>query len=139
VLLLIRTPSFLFSFLFLLRRNFISLKRHHVNKNGKAQAIWLHNTLLLPQRAKSNSDQGFALLSFGEEPCPLSLSHGFFTIQPSPSTGREKSACPFFSKAPLRMTSLTSKNHFTMIYNMFKIMTMNNLREFAKGKHHGSV
>jgi MFS family permease len=34
---------------------------------------------------KSNSDQGFALLSFGEKPCPLSLSHGFFTIQPSPS------------------------------------------------------
>ena len=23
--------------------------------------------------------QGFALLSFEEEPCPLSLSHGFFT------------------------------------------------------------
>jgi hypothetical protein len=23
--------------------------------------------------------------SFEEEPCPLSLSHGFFTIQPSPS------------------------------------------------------
>ena len=35
--------------------------------------------------SQSNSDQGFALLSFGEEPCPLSLSHGFFTIQPSPS------------------------------------------------------
>ncbi|KKN07805.1 hypothetical protein LCGC14_1063220 [marine sediment metagenome] len=51
----------------------------------KAQAIWLKNTLLLPQRVKSNSDQGFALLSSGEEPCPLSLSHGFFTIQPSPS------------------------------------------------------
>jgi len=29
--------------------------------------------------------QGFALLSSREEPCPLSLSHGFFTIQPSPS------------------------------------------------------
>jgi hypothetical protein len=53
----------------------------------KAQAIWLKNTLLLPQRVKSNSDQGFALLSFGEKPCPLSLSHGFFTIQPSPSKG----------------------------------------------------
>jgi len=24
---------------------------------------------------------------FGEEPCPLSLSHGFFTIQPSPCEG----------------------------------------------------
>ena len=43
----------------------------------KAQAIWLQNTLLLPQRVKSNSDQGFALLSSGEKPCPLSLSHGF--------------------------------------------------------------
>ncbi|HEA64912.1 MAG TPA: hypothetical protein ENI02_02085 [Candidatus Aminicenantes bacterium] len=31
----------------------------------------------MPQRVKSNSDQGFALLSSGEEPCPLSLSHGF--------------------------------------------------------------
>jgi hypothetical protein len=30
---------------------------------------------------------GFALLSFEEEPCPLSLSHGFFTIQPSPNKG----------------------------------------------------
>jgi len=29
--------------------------------------------------------QGFALLSFGEKPYPLSLSHGFFTIQPSPN------------------------------------------------------
>ena len=28
----------------------------------KAQAIWLQNTSLLPQRVKSNSDQGFALL-----------------------------------------------------------------------------
>jgi len=45
--------------------------------------------LLLPQRVKSNSDQGFALLSFGEEPCPLSLSHGFFTIQPLPSEGTQ--------------------------------------------------
>ncbi len=29
--------------------------------------------------------QGFALLFSGEEPSPLSLSHGFFTIEPSPS------------------------------------------------------
>jgi len=27
---------------------------------------------------------------------PLSLSHGFFTIQPKPSKGREKVACPLF-------------------------------------------
>jgi len=74
----------------------------------KAQAIWFKNTLLLPQRVKSNSDQGFALLSSREEPCPLSLSHGFFTIQPSPSVSTriglffplfsvpEKVACPPF-------------------------------------------
>ncbi len=31
--------------------------------------------------------QGFALLSSGEKPYPLSPSHGFFTIQPSPCKG----------------------------------------------------
>ncbi len=63
----------------------------------KAQAVWFQNTLLLPQRVKSNSDQGFTLLSFREEPCPLSLSHGFFPIRPSLSKGRGKGAVPFFS------------------------------------------
>jgi len=61
---------------------------------------------------------------------PLSLSHGFFTIQPSPSSIVEMLK---------QYSSETSKKHFTMIYNMFKIMTMNNLRECTKGKHHGSV
>jgi len=55
--------------------------------------------LLLPQRVKSNSDQGFALLSSGEKPCPLSLSHGFFTIQPSPSTRDKKMGTrPIFAR-----------------------------------------
>jgi len=41
---------------------------------------------------------GFALLSFGEEPCPLSLSPGFFTIQPSPSKGARLFPKAFFNK-----------------------------------------
>jgi len=41
---------------------------------------------------------GFALLSFEEEPCPLSLSHGFFTIQPSPNKGIRLFAKTFFNK-----------------------------------------
>jgi len=59
--------------------------------------------LLLSQRVKSNSDQGFALLSFGEEPCPLSLSHGFFTIQPSPGEGSPRSGpASMFERSELR-------------------------------------
>ena len=86
----------------------------------KAQAIWFQNTLLLPRRVKSNSDQGFALLSSGEQPCPLSLSHGFspyshrqagtrkrgqatFSVVLSMSIDflflREKVACPLFLRA----------------------------------------
>jgi hypothetical protein len=60
----------------------------------------------LPQRVKSNSDPGFALLSLLERlhslfrakrrnllcssQRPLSLSHGFFTIQPSLSREKKK-------------------------------------------------
>jgi len=36
---------------------------------------------LSPAR-KSRSDTGFALLSFGEEPCPLSPPHGWLNTQP---------------------------------------------------------
>ncbi len=75
----------------------------------KAQVIWFQNTLLLPQRVKSNSDQGFALLSFGEEPCPLSLSHGFFTIQPSPREGTR--LCR--AAGSLSTKHISNKRHFT--------------------------
>jgi hypothetical protein len=48
-----------------------------------AQAGWFKNTPLLPQRVKSGSIPGFALLfPLVEEPCPLSLPYGFFTTQP---------------------------------------------------------
>ncbi len=62
----------------------------------KAQAILFQNTLLLPQNkwgltpfipehSNQLSLKWRCLLSSGEERCLLSLSHGFFTIQPSPS------------------------------------------------------
>jgi hypothetical protein len=52
----------------------------------EAAAEWFKNTPLLPQRVKSGSIPGFALLSLpsGEEPCPLSLPYGFLNTQPSP-------------------------------------------------------
>jgi len=54
--------------------------------------------LLLPQRVKSNSDQGFALLSFGEKPCPLSLSHGFSPYSHRQAGHEKKGTGYFFSK-----------------------------------------
>jgi len=38
-----------------------------------------------PARQKQLGSRLRSPLLFGEEPCPLSLSHGFFTIQPSPN------------------------------------------------------
>jgi len=79
----------------------------------QAQAIWLQNTLLLPQRVKSNSVQGLALLSFGEKPCPLSLSYGFFTIQPSPSEGtRLCRAARMFERSEFRSRLIREKREW---------------------------
>jgi len=43
------------------------------------QAECLENTQALPQRAKAGSVSGSALLSCGEEPCPLRLQAVFST------------------------------------------------------------
>jgi len=43
----------------------------------KTQASGFKNTQLFPQREKSCSVSGFALLSSGEKPCPLSLQTVF--------------------------------------------------------------
>ncbi len=45
------------------------------------------NTPLLPQRGKKGSVSGFALLSYGEEPCPLRLQTVFFIHKPSQNKG----------------------------------------------------
>jgi len=45
-----------------------------------APAFGFKNTHLLPQRGKKCSVSGFALLSYGEEPCPLSLQTVFSSI-----------------------------------------------------------
>ncbi len=43
----------------------------------KLRTVDSENTPLLPQRVKSGSVSGSALLSFGEEPCPLRLQTVF--------------------------------------------------------------
>jgi hypothetical protein len=50
---------------------------------GKLRPVWLKNTPLLPQRVKSSSVSGLALLF--EEPCPLSLQTVFSANRPSQS------------------------------------------------------
>jgi hypothetical protein len=50
---------------------------------GKLKPAWLKNTPLLPQRGKSGSVSGLALLF--EEPCPLSLQTVFSANRPSQS------------------------------------------------------
>ncbi len=73
----------------------------------KAQAIRFKNTLLLPQRVKSNSDQGFALLWRGTMPAqPFSRFFHHTAFAKSFSIGTvlffslfsvpEKVACPPF-------------------------------------------
>jgi hypothetical protein len=57
------------------------------NKWGQAPFCKKEDILIQKMGPGPIYSQGFALLSFGEKPCPLSLSHGFFTIQPSPSEG----------------------------------------------------
>ncbi len=44
------------------------------------QAKCIENTQPLPQRVKACSVSGSALLSFGEEPCPLRLQTVFSTL-----------------------------------------------------------
>jgi hypothetical protein len=44
------------------------------------QAERIENTQPLPQRVKACSVSGFALLSYGEEPCPLRLQTVFSTL-----------------------------------------------------------
>ena len=48
-----------------------------------APAFGFKNTHLLPQRGKKCSVSGSALLSYGEEPCPLCLQTVFSTQKPS--------------------------------------------------------
>jgi len=48
-----------------------------------APAFGFKNTQALPQRVKACSVSGFALLSYGEEPCPLRLQTVFSTQKPS--------------------------------------------------------
>ncbi len=87
----------------------------------KAQSIWSQNTFLLPQgingvrphfvRKRTFSyrrcekmgpgpiySQGFALLSLGEKPCPLSLSHGFSPYSHRQAGSEKKGTGYFFSK-----------------------------------------
>jgi hypothetical protein len=58
-----------------------SLIRQETNKMGKGcsldQTERIENTQPLPQRVKAYSVSGFALLSGGEEPCPLRLQTVF--------------------------------------------------------------
>jgi len=44
------------------------------------QAVCIENTRALPQRVKASSVSGSALLSCGEEPCPLRLQTVFSTL-----------------------------------------------------------
>jgi len=56
-----------------------------MEKHVMAQAGCLENTPLLPQRVKSGSVSGFALLSpFGRGAMPAQPSNGFLDTQPEP-------------------------------------------------------
>jgi hypothetical protein len=58
--------------------------------NKKAQAKWLENTQDFPSEEIPLGYRLRSPLHSGEEPCPLSLAHGFYATQPSPSKNRRK-------------------------------------------------
>jgi hypothetical protein len=60
----------------------------------KARANWLQTTPLLSRRVKSGSISGFALSSFGGDPCPLRPQTGLSPTGPRLGQKKEK-PCPF--------------------------------------------
>jgi hypothetical protein len=57
-----------------------SISKYVITRCAIDQAECIENTQALPQRVKACSVSGFALLSFGEEPCPLRLQTVFSAL-----------------------------------------------------------
>jgi hypothetical protein len=92
-----------------------------VMRKPYAPAFGFKNTHLLPQQGKKCSVPGFALLSCGEEPCPLRLQTVFSTHKPSQSLGTD------FAGQSLRVFDVLILIYGTSCYHGFGDASMGTL------------